>query len=231
MIKTEVAMSKQIIINDELSMVNENGNSQFTTHNSPLKKGYKNTEIGVIPEEWEVEKLGYCLNEKPKYGIGAAAIDYDFNYPTYLRITDINDDGTLRMDDLKSVSHPETDNYHLIDGDIVFARTGASVGKTYLHKSENGNFVYAGFLIKISPNNKILKSEFFRSYTETKPYWNWVKVNSMRSGQPGINGNEYESIKIPLPPLPEQTAIATVLSDTDSLIQILEKKIAKRQQI
>lgn len=113
-----------------------------------MEKGYKQTEIGVIPEDWEVSELSNCLKEKPKYGIGAAAIDYDFNYPTYLRITDIEDNGTLREKDFKSVNHPEMNNYYLFDGDIVFARTGASVGKTYLHKSENGNFVYAGFLIK-----------------------------------------------------------------------------------
>jgi len=196
-----------------------------------IPKGYKNTEIGVIPVDWEVTKLGICLTEKPKYGIGAAAIDYNVNFPTYLRITDIEEDGSLRKNDLKSVNHHESSNYYLKEGDVVFARTGASVGKTYLHKSKNGEFVYAGFLIKITTNSEILNSGFLKSFTETKPYWNWVRVNSMRSGQPGINGNEYANMQIPLPPLPEQKAIATVLSDTDKLIQTLEKKIAKKQLI
>jgi len=181
-----------------------NNNGKLTMDNYQLKKGYKNTEIGVTPEDWKVVKLKTCLLENPKYGIGAAAIDYDTNFPTYLRITDIEDDGTLRKDDFKSVNHPEADNYYLKDGDIVFARTGASVGKTYLHKLKNGNLVYAGFLIKVSPNKNILKSDFLKSFTETKVYWNWVKVNSMRSGQPGINGNEYGNLQIPLPRCPNK---------------------------
>jgi type I restriction enzyme S subunit len=67
---------------------------------------------------------------------------------------------------------------------------------------------------------------------QTRSYWNWVKVNSMRSGQPGINGREYASLPLPLPPtLPEQTAIASVLSDMDSALSAIETKLTKARQL
>jgi len=115
-------------------------------------------------------------------------------------------------------------------GDLVFARTGASVGKTYLYNPNDGQLVFAGFLIRAKANPNKLNSQYLKHYTETSVYWNWVKIMSMRSGQPGINGNEYSQLLIPLPPLPEQTAIASVLSDMDAEIEILEQKCYKYKQ-
>ena len=196
-----------------------------------MKKGYKRTEIGVIPDDWEVKKLGDCLSKNPDYGINAAAVDYTDTLPTYLRITDISDDGNYISKNRVSVNHQLSDLYFLERGDIVFARTGASVGKTYLYNEKDGKLVFAGFLIRIKPNIKILNPAFLKFHTQTKYYWNWVLSNSMRSGQPGLNSNDYKSFQIPLPPLPEQKAIAEVLSDTDNLIQALEKRIAKKHLI
>jgi type I restriction enzyme S subunit len=196
-----------------------------------MKKGYKRTEIGVIPVDWEVKKLGNCLSKNPDYGINAAAVDYTDTLPTYLRITDISDDGNYINKNRVSVNHQLSDFYFLEEGDIVFARTGASVGKTYLYNIKDGKLVFAGFLIRIKPNVKILNPTFLKFHTQTKYYWNWVLSNSMRSGQPGLNSNEYKSFKIPLPQLSEQKAIAKVLSDTDNLIQALEKRIAKKRLI
>jgi type I restriction enzyme S subunit len=196
-----------------------------------MKKGYKKTDIGVIPKDWEVKKLGDCLSKNPDYGINAAAVDYTDTLPTYLRITDISDDGNYISKNRVSVSHKLSDFYFLEEGDIVFARTGASVGKTYLYNIKDGKLVFAGFLIRIKPNIKILNPAFLKFHTQTKYYWNWVISHSMRSGQPGLNSNEYKSFKIPLPPLPEQKAIAEVLSDTDNLIRAFEKRMAKKRLI
>lgn len=196
-----------------------------------VKDGYKKTEVGIIPVGWGVKKLGDCLTKNPDYGINAASVDYTDTLPTYLRITDISDDGNYIDKNRVSVNHLLSNFYFLEEGDIVFARTGASVGKTYLYNIKDGKLVFAGFLIRIRPNIKILNPAFLKFHTQTKYYWNWVISNSMRSGQPGLNSNEYKSFKIPLPLLPEQTAIAGVLSDTDNLIQALEKRIAKKRLI
>ena len=193
---------------------------------------YKQTEVGLIPKDWSLQPLKEYLSENPKYGIGAAAVDFNSNYPTYLRITDIDEAGNLIKEGLKSVDHLDSSNYILEEGEIVFARTGASVGKSYLFNKKDGELVYAGFLIKIKPDPKKLSAEYLSKYVTTGKYWHWVIVNSMRSGQPGINSQEYGLLPILLPPtLTEQKAIAQVLSDTDALIQALEKKIAKKKDI
>lgn len=189
------------------------------------------TEVGVIPKDWEVEPLKSLLKEPPKYGINAAAVPLTGNLPVYIRITDISEDGYYSPEKVVGVNSPFSSSYILNEGDIVLARTGASVGKSYLYRKEDGTLIYAGFLIKVSPNEKQLNPKYLHQYLKTEQYWAWVIVNSMRSGQPGINGNEYGRLLIPLPSIEEQTAIATALSDVDNLIQSLEKLIAKKEAI
>ena len=198
---------------------------------SDVPEGYRMSEMGVIPEEWEVKKLGECLLKKPEYGINAAAVPYSDNLPVYIRITDISDDGKFLPAGKTSVNNIDSNKFQLEKDDIVFARTGASTGKTYLYNSNDGKLVFAGFLIRVRVNPNKLIASYLKSYTETGTYWNWVKIMSMRSGQPGINGNEYAQLQIPLPSLPEQQAIASALSDVDALITALEQLITKKRNI
>ncbi|MEQ1603070.1 MAG: restriction endonuclease subunit S [Methylophilaceae bacterium] len=197
-----------------------------------LKPGYKLTEVGVIPEDWKVHHLGGLLTGAPNYGINAPAISYDSRYPTYLRITDISEYGQFIDESKASVNHPLSGSYMLSEGDLVLARTGASVGKSYLYDHLDGELVFAGFLIRARPNPMKLEPKFLKYYTHSQPYWNWVKVNSMRSGQPGINGREFASLPLPLPPTKaEQEAIAEALSDADALIESLEQLISKKRHL
>ena len=89
------------------------------------------------------------LGEKGSYGIGAPAVDYDPKKYTYLRITDINNDGSINTNGLKSVDDEDAYKYILQENDIVFARTGNSTGRSYFYDSQDGELVYAGFLIKV----------------------------------------------------------------------------------
>ncbi|MFV0211813.1 restriction endonuclease subunit S [Empedobacter falsenii] len=196
-----------------------------------VKQGYKQTEIGVIPEDWEVKELGEVLLSNPDYGINAAAVNYDDTLPTYLRITDIDDNGRFIKDNLSSVDDLNSGKYYLKTNEIVFAKTGASVGKTYLYNKKDGDLVFAGFLIRTKINTDKAHSKFIFYNTQTKFYQNWIIANSMRSGQPGINSNEIKSLQIPLPPLAEQEAIASALSDADAWIESLEQLIAKKRLI
>ena len=201
---------------------------------------YKQTELGLIPEDWEVKKLGECSSISGDYGINAPAVKFSEDLPTYLRITDIDDDGNYSKENKVSVKDDNSESFILDDEDIVFARTGATVGKTYLHnKKENGDLVFAGFLIRFRTNFDILLPYYLKLYTNTDKYWNWVSVFSMRSGQPGINSKEYSNLKIPLPPLPEQKKIADCLSNWDSAIEkqsalinvLTQRKKALMQQL
>ena len=142
---------------------------------------------------------------------------------TYLRITDIRDDGTLNMADLKSVDDEKASQYLLKPNDIVFARTGASTGKSYLYDKNDGKLYFAGFLIKFHINKACPQFVFFNTLRNN--YENWVKVVSVRSGQPGINAEEYKKFMFYLPSIQEQEKIANFLSLIDKKIEFLEKTL------
>ena len=182
-------------------------------------------------EGWEVKKLGDCLRHNPDYGINAAAVLYNESLPVYLRITDVTEDGKYSKENVVSVDNISSSDYYLEKGDLVFARTGASVGKTYLYDTKDCRLVFAGFLIRIKTNPEMLIPEYFQFYTQTSLYWDWIRANSMRTGQPGINGNEYQELTITLPTIEEQTCIAQILSDRDAEIEALEKKMEKYKMI
>ena len=169
-----------------------------------------------------MSRIGQHLRRAPSYGLNAPATAFDSQLPTYLRITDITDEQRYTVAAKASVNHPAAASYLLEPGDIVFARTGASVGKSYLYDAEDGNLVFAGFLIRISPDPKSLVPGFLSFYAQSGSYWNWVKAHSQRSGQPGINAREFASLPIQIPTVVEQEAIAEALGDADALIESIE---------
>lgn len=193
--------------------------------------GYKKTDVGVIPKDWNVKYLGECLDEKPSYGINAAAVPYTESLPSYIRITDISEDGKFIKKNRTSVICDDATKYQLKENDIVFTRTGASTGKSYLYNLDDGILVFAGFLIRTRINLECAIPRYIKACVETSRFWDWIKMMSIRSGQPGINGNEYASFFIPLPPLPEQKIIASALSDIDCLINSLTKLISKNKNL
>jgi type I restriction enzyme S subunit len=185
----------------------------------------------VIPEEWDVDSLGSCLTTEPDYGLNAPAVPHSDKLPAYIRITDITEDGRFLPEELVSVHNAASGSYYLRDGDIVFARTGASVGKSYRYDRMDGPLVFAGFLIRVHPDPRRLLPAFLAAFVTTGRYWNWVRQMSMRSGQPGINGKEYAQLPLPLPSVPEQRAIVRALGDVDGLIGALKKLIAKKRDL
>lgn len=191
------------------------------------KVGYKKTKLGWIPDDWKLTPLGKLCFKKGKYGIGASAVEYRNDLPTYLRITDIDDFGNYSPKNKVSLSETDWQNYLLKKGDILFVRTGSATGKTYLYKAKDGNLVYAGFLIKFTPNPEKLLPLYLSLFTSSSIYYKWVSVMSVRSGQPGINSEEYALLPIPLPRIPEQQKIATILSDWDLAIENLQSLIEK----
>ena len=176
--------------------------------------------------EWKESQLGKYLLQHPDYGINAAAVPYSSNLPTYLRITDISGDGNFLRNQMVSVKEKVIESNYLEEGDIVFARTGASVGKSYKYRLEDGRLVFAGFLIRVKPKKEKLSPEFLFQFLSTNQYWHWVNLTSARSGQPGINGNEYSSMPIPVPTsISEQQKIANCLSSLDDLIAAQNEKL------
>lgn len=179
----------------------------------------------------EPKPLGQLLLRSPRYGINAAAVPLGLGLPTYIRITDIDDSGRFAPDPKVGVSHPKSSDYRMRAGELVFARTGASVGKSYLYDPRDGELVYAGFLINVAPDPTRLNPKYLSLFAQSKDYWDWIARTSVRSGQPGVNGQEYAQLPVPLPDIEVQNAIANAFTDVDNLIGALERKIAKKQAI
>lgn len=184
-----------------------------------------------IPDDWELVPLGECVKEKLSYGVNAPAVPYNNNYPCYIRITDITEEGLYNDSDKKSVITNEAEKYILKQGDIVLARTGASTGKSYMYNEKDGKLVYAGFLIRAGVDTDKHNPRYIVAQLRTKRYWNWVSATSMRSGQPGINGKEYASFLLPIAPKPEQDKVADILTSLDVYIDDLAELIEKKKGI
>lgn len=175
--------------------------------------------------EWRERTLGDCCNDRGYYGLNAPSAKFSEQLPRYLRITDIDDHGRYVREHGICVDDEESGNYRLGAGDIVFARTGSSVGKSYLYDASDGELVYAGYLIRFQIDERLVDPVFIKYLCNSKRYWDWVSVVSARSSQPGINADEYTAFPFPCPSLPEQTAIAGVLSTADREIELHEKQL------
>ncbi|NIG78271.1 restriction endonuclease subunit S [Klebsiella sp. Ap-873] len=166
------------------------------------------------------------------YGLNASAVKFD-GVNKYLRITDI--DEKSRRFDYCQLTSPDaelskSDNYLLSNGDILFARTGASVGKTYIYNEQDGKVYFAGFLIRASINNKA-SAQFIFQNTQTHEYAKFVAATSQRSGQPGINAKEYGEYRLFSPTEPEQTQIGNYFQKLDALINQHQQKNDKLSSI
>lgn len=172
--------------------------------------------------DWETKNL-LDVSEKPFYGMNSSSTDYD-GKNKYLRITDI-DEETRNFDfsKLTSPSDELEDKYLLSEGDMVFVRTGASVGKTYLYKPQDGKVYFAGFLIKFRLK-KSVNPYFVFSQTRSNKFNDWVRVNSVRSGQPGLNAEECSKWQLAFTSIQEQDKIASFLTAVDTKIDELIQK-------
>ena len=176
-------------------------------------------------DPWEQRKLGE-LSEPLMYGLNAASTDFD-GINKYIRITDIDDETRMfKMDGLTSpVFQPnESEKYKLELGDLLFARTGASVGKTYIYKASDGLVYFAGFLIRarIKPD---YVADFVFQNTLTEQYKQFIQITSQRSGQPGVNAQEYESYSFLVPNKQEQKLIGTFFNQMDNLITLHQREL------
>lgn len=180
--------------------------------------------------EWKKTKLGDMAG-KFEYGLNASATKYD-GENKYIRITDI-DESTHKFINSK-VTSPDTDlltadNYLLEEGDILFARTGASVGKSYQYDNRDGKLYYAGFLIRARINPSYDTNFVFQN-TLTSNYEKFIKVTSQRSGQPGINAQEYMLFKIIVPNKEEQMKIGIFLKKIDNIIMLEQQLLNDHKQ-
>ena len=180
--------------------------------------------LKLLHNDWEQRKLGEIASSF-EYGLNAAAKEYD-GENKYIRITDIDDNTHEFL--TYNLTSPDIDltdveNYKLAEGDILFARTGASVGKSYIYRDSDGLVYYAGFLIRARIREEY-DAEFVFQSTLTDKYNKYIAVTSQRSGQPGVNAQEYSEFEIRVPEKEEQTKIGTYFHNLDHLITLHHRK-------
>lgn len=184
--------------------------------------------LGKIPEHWEVKRLKYLLSEKLKYGANESAELDDKDLPRYIRITDIREDGQLKEETFKSLEYEKAEEYLLDDLDILLARSGATVGKSYLYRKDlAGLACYAGYLIRARFNQKIANPKFVNYAFQSNFYWEWINAVNIQATIQNVSAEKYNEFTLTLPSLPEQTAIATYLDTETAKIDRLQAKIGE----
>lgn len=173
--------------------------------------------------EWKDCVLADVTTGRGEYGIAASAVEYSRDKYTYLRITDIKDDGTIDFSGLKSVDEPNASRYLLEPNDIVFARTGASTGRSYFYDGRDGQFVYAGFLIKFSLDPIKVFPRYVKYHCLFEGYRAWVSQTMTGSTRGNINAVTLGQMPLRLPSLPTQRKIAAVLGALDDKIELNRK--------
>lgn len=185
--------------------------------------------IGDIPKHWSIRKLKYCVIEKLRYGANESAELDNIDYPRYIRITDFGYDGKLRDDTFRSLHPDVAKNYLLAEGDILFARSGATVGKTFQFKNYNGQACFAGYLIKATVNTSIMYSDFLFLFTKSSAYSKWKDFIFNKATIENIGADKYNELQLTLPSLIEQKAIVkyteTEQLKIDKVINQIQKEI------
>lgn len=170
---------------------------------------FKQTTLGDVSKG----KRGY-------YGIGASAVERSSDLYTYLRITDINDDGTLQHHDMKSVADPKAKDFLLVPNDIVFARTGASTGRNYFYDGSDGELVYAGFLIKFSIDESVVNPKYIKYYCLSQTYRDWVAAYNTGSTRGNMNAQTFSSMPLLLPSREIQDRIVEIAEPIDRKVRV-----------
>lgn len=174
-------------------------------------------------------KLKTLLLRKPQYGANEVGlIRENKTQPRYIRITDIDENGLISTTELGATIANIDEKYILNENDILIARSGATVGKAYIHKKLPYDCLYAGYLIRFLVNSAKILPDYLFTYTQLNSYKEWVNAIQRPSAQPNINAEEYQSLEIPLPDIPKQKEIVEYLNAAYTQKQ---KKDAEAQQL
>ena len=196
--------------------------------------------IGQIPEHWAVWRMKRLASEPLQYGANATGVEFREDIPRYIRITDISADRKLNAEGKQSLEMDTAQEYMLEDGDILFARSGATSGKSFYYEAAYGSCCFAGYLIRLRTKNTKALSKFLYYYTLTQAYENWTQQIFIQATIQNISADKYNNLRFAVPEsLEEQEAIVAYLdqrcSEIDALIAAKEKTNAllkeRRQSI
>lgn len=186
----------------------------------------KALEEAMTPKEgWEEKTLKEVSQIAGDYGLNVSSKPFDGI--RYLRITDITDWGDLNDDKVSAKVDSDKKQEELEEGDILFARTGATVGKTLVYRKEFGECLYAGYLIRYRLKKDCVLPRYMHYITHSKEYYDWVSTNQEAAAQPNISARKYNLLPIHYPSLETQHSIVAHLDALFSHVRALEEKLKK----
>nr|WP_255533192.1 restriction endonuclease subunit S [Polynucleobacter sp. 31A-FELB] len=194
--------------------------------NTPLKES--NVEwYGEIPAHWEVTKFKFLLNESLQYGANESGDAGQEGWPRYIRITDIDSDGNLKNESIKTLNPELAAPYILKHGDILFARSGGTVGKSFIFDGAYGESCFAGYLIKASVDSTRILPEYLKYITESHMYWEYILGTQSQSTIQNVSAEKYARLPIPLPTIDEQHVICKKL---DAVCNKMNELVSKSKE-
>lgn len=177
--------------------------------------------IGEIPKDWILSRLKYNLSEPMKYGASESGVDYDENLPRYIRITDISMDNKLKNDGKLSLTLSQAKGYMLHEDTVLFARSGATVGKTFLYTPDYGQAAFAGYLISGVADKEKMISKWLYYYTLSNAYWKWANQIFTQATIQNIGADKYNNLPITVPTIQEQQNIVNILDAKCAEIDVI----------
>ena len=181
--------------------------------------------LGEVPEYWETIRLKFLLQENLMYGANESAEDDNPDNPRFIRITDIDDNGQLRHDTFKSLPREVAGPYLLVDGDILLARSGATVGKSIRYRKSWGDCCFAGYLIRARVEKTTITPEFLDACCQSAFYWQYIVGSQIQATIQNVSAEKYANLILPVPPLREQQSISSFLSLETSKLDALISKV------
>ena len=211
------------------------GNGEMKLNRYPKYKPTGIAWLPEVPEGWEVVSLGRLIDEPLSYGASETGeVENAPGFVRYIRITDITLDGKLKHDGCKYLAREKAEGVMLEKGDVLFARSGATVGKSYLF-NEDIEACYAGYLIRASVRREKLLPEFLLYFSQSTNYEEWKNRIFIQATIQNISAAKYTRLTLPLPPLPTQRAIVAFLDEkcgkVDRLVAAKEREVALLKEL
>ena len=211
------------------------GNGEMKLNRYPKYKPTGIAWLPEVPEGWEVVSLGRLIDEPLSYGASETGeVENAPGFVRYIRITDITLDGKLKHDGCKYLAREKAEGVMLEKGDVLFARSGATVGKSYLF-NEDIEACYAGYLIRASVRREKLLPEFLLYFSQSTNYEEWKNRIFIQATIQNISAAKYTRLTLPLPPLPTQRAIVAFLDEKcgkiDRWVAAKEREVALLKEL
>ena len=190
--------------------------------------------VGMIPKNWNLSRLKYELETSMKYGASEAGVEYSDDLPRYIRITDITNDNRLKTEGKLSLTEKQANGYMLEKDTVLFARSGGTVGKTFLYKPEYGKAAFAGYLISAIPDKEKMQAEWLYYFSLSNAYWDWANQIFTQATIQNIGADKYSNLPIPIPSIDIQNAIVNYLNkkcaEIDDIITDKKKQLKILEQ-